>query len=170
MIISDENGERSEAYRILSDLYSGPPKEEDLQSIKADLELKSAEGIDEIRSDFDALFLFPGGTRPPIESLFLSQAGTPPARLVEDFYAQAGLTIEEEMEMIPDHLSLEFLFMSYLVNIKNADLQDKFLEEHLMKWVPYYCEEVKREAKTVFYKEIAGITEDFLDSEDSRFD
>lgn len=170
MNVTDENSERSEAYRILADLYSEPPEEETLSAIKQDLELKSAESADEIRTDFNSLFAYPGGKIPPLESLFLTRTGTPSVSSVADFYAGADLTIEEEFEMMPDHVSLEFLFMSYLIDINNIELQNKFLEEHLMNWVPYYCEEVKREAQTLFYKEIAGTTADFLDSEQDNFE
>jgi len=170
MVFSDEDGERAEAYRILADLYSEPPQEEQLDAIKGDLELNSTESADEIRADFQSLFVYPGGRIPPLESLFLSRASIPPVTPVTEFYSGADLTIEEEFEMMPDHISLEFLFMSYLIDIKNIDLQSKFLEEHLMNWVPYYCEEVKREAQTLFYKEIAGTTADFLASEQDNFE
>ena len=86
-----------------------------------------------------------------------------------DFYAGAELAIEDESGLPPDHISLEFLFMSYLIDIGRIDLQGSFLEEHLMNWAPYYCEEVKGEAKTLFYREVAGITVDFLDSEYENF-
>ena len=77
-----------------------------------------------------------------------------------------GLPIEvQEFELIPDHLYLELLFMSYLIETNKYDLQKKFLEEHLMNWVPYYCDELASQAKTVFYREVAEITRDFLVSE-----
>ena len=34
-----------------------------------------------------------------------------------------------------------------------------------MNWVPYYCEEVTKQARTLFYREIAEIVKDFLISE-----
>ena len=80
-------------------------------------------------------------------------------------YYGAGLTFEEEYELVPDHISLEFLFMSYLIDINNRELQGKFLEEHIANWVPYFCDEVSKQAKTLFYREIAGITKDFIELE-----
>lgn len=170
MNLSEESSERSEAYRILADLYSKPPEEERVNEIKQDLELRSAEDVEAIRTDFHFLFAFPGGRVPPVESLFLGRSGTTHGSPVTDFYAEADLSIEDESEMLPDHISLEFLFMSYLVDIGNIELQGRFLGEHLMNWVPYYCEDVKGEARTLFYKEVAGITADFLDSEYENFD
>jgi TorA maturation chaperone TorD len=61
--------------------------------------------------------------------------------------------------------------MSYLIEANKYDLQKQFLEKHLMNWVPYYCDELLKESKTVFYREIAEITRDFLMSEsEEEFD
>jgi putative dimethyl sulfoxide reductase chaperone len=165
------NIERAEAYRILADFFLKAPGEEMLSTIKDDFELESEETVDEIGRDFDRLFPYPEGKLPPIESFFLTLENTSSAEEVAGFYASAGLTIEEEFDLIPDHLYLELLFMSYLIEANKYDLQKKFLEGHLMNWVPYYCDELLKESKTVFYREIAEITRDFLMSEsDQEFD
>ena len=162
------NLERAEAYRILADFFLNAPDENMLRSLKDDFELESDETADEIQRDFDLLFTYPEGKLPPIESFFLTLENTATAEEVSAYYASAGLVIEEEFELIPDHLYLELLFMSYLIETNRYDLQKKFLEEHLMNWVPYYCDELIRQAKTSFYREIAEITRDFLvaDSEE----
>lgn len=170
MNIADDNQERSDAYKILADLFSKPPENEHLAAIKEDLELKSSETVDEIRSDFQSILLYPGGKLPPVASVFSLWPKENSVMPVTDLYAQAGLAIGEDFVTVPDHISLEFLFMSYLVNTKNLDLQNRFIGEHLMSWVPPYCEALKKEAGTLFYKEIAGITFDFLESEYENFE
>lgn len=164
MVLDDDDTERAEAYRILANLFLKPPESDHLKTLKEDLELESTEDSYEILRDFEDLFPYPGGRLPPLESLH-AEGREAVADVVSDFYAAAGLTIDEEFEAAPDHLSLELLFMSYLIGIKRLDLQKNFLEEHIMNWVPYYCEEVISRAKTSFYKEIAGITINFLDNE-----
>ena len=159
------NIERAEAYRILADFFLKAPEEHMLRTIKEDFELESEESADEIRRDFDRLFSYPEGKLPPIESFFLTLESTSSADEVSGFYATAGLTIDEEFELIPDHLYLELLFMSYLIETNKFDLQKKFLGEHLMNWVPDYCDELSSQAKTVFYREVAEITRDFLIAE-----
>jgi TorA maturation chaperone TorD len=159
------NIERAEAYRILADFFLKAPEEDMLSTIKEDFELESEETADEIRRDFDRLFSYPEGKLPPIESFFLTLEDASSAEEVAGFYAGAGLTIEEAFELIPDHLYLELLFMSYLIENNRYELQKKFLQEHLMNWVPSYCDELVKEAKTVFYREIAEITRDFIISE-----
>jgi TorA maturation chaperone TorD len=162
------NIERAEAYRILAEFFLKAPAEDMLRTIKEDFELESEESADEIRRDFDRLFPYPEGKLPPIESFFLTLENTSSAEEVAGFYASAGLTIEEEFELIPDHLYLELLFMSYLIETNRYDLQEKFLEEHLMNWVPNYCDELIKQSKTAFYREIAEITRDFLTSESAE--
>lgn len=170
MNIADDNTERADAYKILADLYSKAPGQEQLEGIREDLELKSQEDAREIHDDFKNVFHYPGGKLPPVESVFLFQSGSGSVTPVTELYAAAGLIIGEQFIMVPDHVSLEFLFMSYLVTTRNLDLQNKFLQEHLVNWVPFYCEAVKKEAKTLFYREIAGMTSDFIESEYDSFE
>jgi len=164
-VYDSSNVERVEAYRLLADFFLKAPEEEMLRAIREDFDLESDETAEEIRRDFDRLFPYPEGKLPPIESFFLTLENTSSADEVAELYAKAGLTIEEEFELIPDHLYLELLFMSYLIETNKYDLQKIFLTEHLLNWVPYYCDELLKEAKTVFYREVAEITRDFLTSE-----
>ncbi len=163
MAFFEDDKERAESYRILADLFFAPPNAEELESIKEDLELDSKEGEEEIIADFDSLFVCPGGYLQPLESLHAEGGNI--ADSVTEFYYGTGLTFDEEYETLPDHISIEFLFMSYLIDIENRELQQKFLEQHITNWVPYYCEEVMKQAKTLFYREIAQIAKDFIEYE-----
>ncbi|MDA8431399.1 MAG: molecular chaperone TorD family protein [Nitrospiraceae bacterium] len=163
MALLEDDNERAESYRILAGFFAEPPDADRLRTIKEDFALEAKEPEEEVRGDFDALFAFPGGKVPPRETLYAE--GGDDAESAEAFYYRSGLTFDEEYELMPDHITLEFLFMSYLIDSNNHELQEKFLEEHLANWVPYYCEEVIRQARTVFYREIAGITRDFIGSE-----
>jgi len=159
------NIERAEAYRVLADFFLKAPEEDMLSAIKEDFELESEETAEEIRKDFERLFSYPEGKLPPIESFFLTLENTSSADEVAGYYASAELTTDVAFEFIPDHLYLELLFMSYLIENNRYELQNKFLEEHLMNWLPYYCDELSKLAKTVFYREIAEIMRDFIFSE-----
>jgi TorA maturation chaperone TorD len=57
------------------------------------------------------------------------------------------------------------LFMSYLIENGISELQKRFLEEHLAKWIPEYCSELQKYAAAVFYKEVANIIKEFILSE-----
>jgi TorA maturation chaperone TorD len=163
MALLDNDDDRAESYRLLADLFYGPPVAEKLRTVQEDFGLESRETAEDVLPDFDYLFRLGKGRVPPIESFYAD--GAKVADSVMAFYLDAGLTFDEEYETVPDHISLEFLFMSYLIDIDNRGLQKKFLVEHVANWVPYYCEEVIQEAKTLFYREIAGITKDFVESE-----
>jgi len=48
---------------------------------------------------------------------------------------------------------------------KNIDLlkeEDTFLDEHLARWVPAFCENVRREDNTGFYNGLADVTEGWI--------
>jgi TorA maturation chaperone TorD len=70
--------------------------------------------------------------------------------------------IDEEISIIPDHISAELLFMSYLIENGLTEHRIKFLREHLFRWVPEYCDEIQRHANSAFYKEVANILKEFI--------
>jgi TorA maturation chaperone TorD len=148
----------------LSQFFLHPPDEGSFDAIRQDFSLESTEPLEEIEEDFDRLFSYPHGRLQPIESLSIPTSGAPYEEVIS-FYTGAGLAIDEAYEVSPDHLSLELLFMSYLIENNKTELEKKFLEQHLMNWVPYYCDEVMKQSKTSFYREIAEIVKDFLTAE-----
>jgi len=164
MLFESDKSARAEAYKTLSQFFLTPPDEEDLDVIRQDFSLEASEPIGAIAEDFHNLFSCPHGSLQPIESVFAfsTEAGY---SNVDDVYSRAGLVIHESYEAAPDHLSIELLFMSYLVENEKTELEKIFLEQHLMNWVPYYCDEVMKQAKTMFYREIADIVKDFLTAE-----
>jgi TorA maturation chaperone TorD len=60
--------------------------------------------------------------------------------------------------------------MSYLIENGVLETQKKFLERHLVKWIPEYCDMIENHAGTIFYKEIANILKEFLLSEVEKFE
>jgi len=165
MLLDDVDKDRAGAYRMLADLFSRPPAGEELEGLKEDLELESKDTQDEIRDDFSSLFALPDGKLPPVESFFTGIPNDDAAGSASAYYADAGLVIDDEYTAVPDHLSLEFLFMSYLIDSKKTDFQINFVEAHIINWVPDYCDEVVRQAGTSFYREIAEITQNFISNE-----
>ena len=43
--------------------------------------------------------------------------------------------------------------------------QKRFLEEHLVPWVPHFCDEVIKNAEVSFYRELAKLTRSFIEFE-----
>jgi TorA maturation chaperone TorD len=165
MIFDTNNSERSEAYRVLADLFFKPPDHDLLMTVREDFELESKETEFEIVQDFNDLFLYPDGRVLPLESSFVRGSNIITVDEVTRFYADAGLTIEDEFQFMPDHISLEFLFMSYLIETGKTEIQEDFLDEHILNWVPAFCEEAAKHAKTKFYREITELASQFVSKE-----
>ena len=175
-LFDEENKERVEFYRLFSSLFSGEPSPEELIEIKEMFQMKFDETPGETAHEFRHLFKEPDGHLLPYESLYRYPLGERP-RLwgrvtgeVQEAYRSAGIMIDTEVALIPDHLSVELLFMSYLIEAGKTNDQKRFLGEHLVKWVPDYCEEILKHAKTVFYREVAELLREFVLSDYEEFE
>ncbi|MCL5976913.1 MAG: molecular chaperone TorD family protein [Nitrospirae bacterium] len=171
-----EDIERAELYRLFAGLFIDEPSDEMLMQLKEVFQMKFADSPQEIRIDFAHIFLSPGGHLLPYESFYNYPLGEKPGlwgkatEEVQLFYSSAGIMMDEDISLIPDHISAEMLFMSYLIENGISELQKKFLEEHLVKWIPEYCNEFQKYAGTVFYKEVANILKEFILSEVEAFE
>jgi len=67
-----------------------------------------------------------------------------------------------------------FLFISSVsnsiklrVNAATAcrQVEKKFIEEHLTRWIPSFCEQVLQEAELPFYHAMAALTRSFIEFE-----
>jgi len=174
-IYENEDAERAELYKLFSDLFMSEPAEETLLQAKALFQMNFDTPADEIRKDFVRIFMSPDLHPSPYESLYNFSVGERPGLwgkatgTVNAFYEAAGLTLDEEMTLIPDHLALELLFMHYLIQNGLVEKQEMFLKEHL-RWVPGYCDEMQKHAATPFYKEVAKILKEFMLSEQEQFE
>jgi TorA maturation chaperone TorD len=174
-IYGDEDTERAELYKLFSELLMAEPSEETVLQAKEIFQMKFDTPSDEIRKDFARIFLSPDLHPAPYESLYNFSVGEKPGLWgkatgeVSACYEAAGLTLDEETALIPDHLALELLFMHYLIQNGLGEKQKMFLKEHLL-WVNEYCEEVKKHAATAFYKEVAKILKEFILSEQNRYE
>jgi len=166
--------ERSEMYKLFSALFMKEPDDGSILRIREMFRMKFDDTPQEIRTDFIGLFLRLDLHLSPHESLHNYPVGETPRLLgkatldVQAFYRSAGLMIDEESEIIPDHLGLELLFMSYLIENSLVEQQKKFMDEHLLRWAPEYCDKVERHAAATFYKEVAILLKEFIlsDSEE----
>jgi putative dimethyl sulfoxide reductase chaperone len=87
-------------------------------------------------------------------------------------YHEAGLKVDEEFKLPPDHIAVEFEFMAYLAysEIEAAkaghkeneayarELQERVLKEHLTPFALHVAERLTQHAKTAFYLGVAAIT------------
>ncbi|HXX57186.1 MAG TPA: molecular chaperone TorD family protein [Thermodesulfovibrionales bacterium] len=172
----DDIDERASLYRLFSSLFVKEPDEELLVSMKSMFKMAFDDTEREIREDFGYLFLGHAGHLQPYESLYNYALGDRP-RLwgtatgeVQGLYHSAGVMIDEEIDLIPDHVSAEFLFMSYLIENGLREEQRRFLDDHLFAWIPAYCDEMQKHARTTFYREVAGLLKEFVSSDSQELD
>lgn len=132
---------------------------------------------EELASEFVRLFIGPGHHIAPYESVYVRGEGEAAPRLwgqatvaVADFFMEAGL--ELSAGQTPDHLGLELEAVAVLAEAEAASraagdlegaeqvfmLQQRFCQEHLLKWVPAICREIENETNSSFYRNMASLT------------
>jgi len=86
------------------------------------------------------------------------------------------LEIKHVYNELEDHLFIQLEFMAFmcrqvLTAIEKGDLtaaldclseQQAFVENHLLNWVPRFCQDVERHALTDFYRGLAKVTSQYL--------
>lgn len=168
MIIFNDDEERSKTYRLFSDVFIGEPSDDLIRKTSESLEIEIKETGFEIRMDYIQLFSNAAGQLLPYESLYNYEVWEAPRVWgrttveVSKLYLDAGLNIDEEVDLVPDHISAELLFMSYLIDNDRKDIQKVFLEEHICVWIPVFCDDVMEFAQTNFYRDVAGILKELI--------
>lgn len=147
--------------------------------------------IEELAIEYTRLFVGPGKHISPHESVHHERGDGDWGTLwgkstieVKQFIEASGLEYKSDYHGIPDHISVELEFMQEAVKSEEQALkeQDKdgaayclsmekqFIEEHLSKWIPLFCDKVIAEAELSFYKEIARLTKYIIDFEKENID
>lgn len=165
-----EKYERAELYRLFAGLFLHEPSEEFIFHLRDLFVMSFEDPIDNIRRDFHRLFIL-NRELLPVESLQRQDLpGDIIMREVEGFYHSTGIMLDEELSLSPDHLSVELIFLSYIIENGLNEVFMKFFEAHIMSWVPEYCDRVKAQAETDFYREALSVFREFLDSEYEEID
>ncbi len=140
------------------------------------------EVLRDLAVEFTALFLGPGEHISPHESVHLPQGGNlwgAETVMVRKFVNALGFKYAEEFSGMPDHISVELELMAELARregvaweqgdtdgaANSLSYQSQFMAEHLAKWVPTFCSKVMDIAGLSFYRDMARLTVDFLESE-----
>ena len=134
-------------------------------------------GVDVLLLDYSQLFLGPFEIlAKPYGSVYLDGEkivmGDSTMQALE-LYREGGFDVAEDFLEMPDHIAVELEFL-YLLSFhigKGSDdeerarmtaLKQKFLEEHLGRWVGALSEAIGKGAQTDFYKRLANLTEQFV--------
>jgi TorA maturation chaperone TorD len=115
---------------------------------------------------------------PPYESVWRGEGklmGKVTASVLRT-YNEAGMELASGTTEPPDHIGIELSYLSYLCS-RQADahrsrdstdtarysrMQYDFLRQHVLRWVPSFCQQIAQADTTGFYRGIAILTKEFL--------
>jgi len=121
--------------------------------------------LDELAADFAAIYLTGAYGASPCESVWLDEDHLAfQGRMFElrEIYRQQGLANPRWRHRPDDHLALQLEFIAFLS--RHADSAEdwrqlaRFLDEHLLRWVPDFAAKVARRSATPFYAGLAAVT------------
>jgi TorA maturation chaperone TorD len=145
--------------------------------------------LESLAVDYAYLFLGPGKHISPHESVHHIKEGVQSGQLwgeltaeVKKIIESSGLEYKSEFTGMPDHISVELEFMQHVVqreaqawkadDDKTALLclknEKEFVDEHLSRWIPDFCEKVIKAAESPFYREMARLTRSFIEFENKE--
>ena len=142
--------------------------------------------LENLAVEYVRLFVGPGKHISPHESVHHKKEGVQSGQLWGELTAEvkriiesSGLEYKSEFTGMPDHISVELEFMQQVILREEQAWQDddkqtallclknekKFVDEHLFRWVPDFCEKVIETADWPFYREMARLTRSFIEFE-----
>ncbi len=139
--------------------------------------------IEDLAVEYARLFLGPAKHISPHESIHHDTGDGDWGQLwgkstveVKKFIETAGLEYKSEYTGLPDHISVELEFMQEATKREaqarkenDSDgllyclkMEKKFIDEHVAKWIPIFCDIVISQAELPFYREMAKVTKQFM--------
>lgn len=119
-----------------------------------------------LRQDFAALFEGPGSMlAPPWESVYRTEEQLlfgPTTFQVRQVYRLWGLGLAKAGHEPDDHVALELEFLLFLTERAAADPaaeaeRERFLRNHLLRWIPPFAGLLEDGANTLFYQGVAKL-------------
>ena len=142
--------------------------------------------IEDLAVEYTWLFVGPGKHISPHESIHHERSDGDWGQLwgkstveVKKFIESAGLDYKEAYTGLPDHISVELEFMQQATLREEQALSEgdkkgalyclkmekKFIEDHLIPWIPAFCKKVQSQAETPFYRAMAALMSNFVQFE-----
>lgn len=163
----------------LPDLISDEELSEGFKLVREFVDKNKDKAIDELHKDLIGEYtrLFIGPHRLPVqpyESWWVDGKLMSESLLkVKQVYRKAGIAKAKEYAEPEDHIAFELRFMHYLCEEEfSADteeriaeclnMQKEYLNDHLLIWVPDFCDALTENKLSDFYKGIARLTKGFI--------
>jgi TorA maturation chaperone TorD len=140
--------------------------------------------LEEMAVEYTRLFLGPGRHVSPHESVHHEREDGQWGQLwgastveVKKFIEGTGLRYEAGYQGLPDHIGVELGFLEALTRREEEaweqddeegarrclDVERRFLDEHLLRWVTPFCDKVIATAELSFYRSLASMTKRFIE-------
>lgn len=125
--------------------------------------------LDDLAADFASIYLTHAYGASPCESVWLDDDGLTmqqPMFDVRNAFAKMGLKAPDWRLRPDDHLVFQLQFISFLFEHDGpSSLADaaRFMDDHLLRWLPTFAARVAQHAETPFYAGLAMLTSVYLD-------
>lgn len=136
--------------------------------IKKICKILESQEMDKLLTEYTSCFVndFRGLKCPPYESWYTER--TIYGKVVEKLiatYLKYGLIVQKEL---PDHVSTEMEFASFLYFVSLNKEGDEFVKSHILRWVPKLAKDIIENAKGEYTRLIGIALEKFMESERER--
>lgn len=124
---------------------------------------------DELAADYAAIYLTYALHASPCESVWLDQenlAMQAPMFQVREFYRHHRLAAADWRTRPDDHLVLELHFLACLLQDEHPQALPeaaRFLDDHLLRWLPLFAQRVSARCATPFYAGAARLSAAYCD-------
>jgi TorA maturation chaperone TorD len=163
----------------LPDLISEEELSEGFKLLREFVQKNKGKAIDDLQKDLVGEYtrLFIGPHRLPVqpyESWWVDGKLMGGSLLkVKQVYRKAGIAKANEYAEPEDHIAFELRFMHYLCEEELSanteeriaeclNMQKEYLNDHLLMWVPDFCDALTENKLSDFYKGIARLTKGFI--------
>ncbi len=136
--------------------------------LDADME-SDGQSLDDLATDFADIYLNGSLHATPSESAWLDEDGLvcqKPMFEVRECYEKHELGVPDWHKMADDHLVNELLFVAFLLDEASAtdrpellEEASRFMDDHLLLWLPQFCHRVANRCRTPFYAYLALMTQ-----------
>ena len=136
--------------------------------------------LNDLVLEYTRLFIGPGKHISPYESVYRDNENALWSEAtveVKKFIESSGLEYSGNWSGLPDHIGVELEFMHRLTHhekeawaredketaIRCLEFEKRFIDEHLIQWIPNFCDKVIKESHVAFYGEMAELTRQFIE-------
>lgn len=146
-------------------MLAGEGLEEILGLCQEAVEEMKPEDLPELAAGFAQVYLHNGCKAPPSQSPWFDEEGLERQGSmfeVRKWYAHHGLAVPDWRQRPDDHLVHQLEFLQFLINRAAWDEAARFIDEHLLSWLPQFATKVYERSFSQFYVGLGLLTVSYL--------